>query len=79
MNPSPMSLPTPSTTRRIWTLCKGDRELACEIERQERGYEVRVYLRGQLYYSRVDAAPDAASTQAVNLKRVLLADGWIDR
>ncbi len=42
MNPSPMSLPYPSTTRRR-------------------------------------AAPDEASQQAVNLKRVLLADGWTDR
>ena len=79
MSPSPISLPNPTTTRHIWALSKRDRELACEIEQHDKGHEVRIYLNGELSYSRVEAAPDAASKQAANLKRVLLADDWIDR
>jgi hypothetical protein len=59
-------------------MLKGDRVLDCEVRAHASGHEVRVYLGGDLYYSRLDAAPQEAETQAADLKHALLADGWTE-
>jgi hypothetical protein len=62
----------------VWALSKTDRVVECEIKEHVSGHEVRVYLRGELYYSRLDA-PAEADAQAADLKRALLLDGWTNR
>ena len=73
------SLAIPSRAHRVWTLSKIDRVVECDITEQVSGYEVRFYLGGELFYGRLDTSAAAADAQATNLKRALLADGWIER
>ncbi len=71
------SVANPLPTRRVWRLSKADRVVECEFSQHVSGYELRVYLGSELFYRRVDTLLTAAEAQAANLKRALLADGWI--
>jgi hypothetical protein len=68
--------PNRQPTHRVWVLWKTNRVLKCEIKHLVSGYAVRIYLGGKLYHSRFDTASAEAYTQAADLKRMLLADGW---
>jgi hypothetical protein len=55
---------------------KDARIMTCEINPHPLGYELRISLGGELYYSRVHAARDLAVTEAAERRRELEETGW---
>ena len=67
------------TPRRVWTVWKAGQLTECEINAHPLGFELRLYVGGDFYYSRAFENVEATEAEAVERKRELIAAGWTDR
>jgi hypothetical protein len=60
----------------MWELWKPGKIMSCEINDHPLGVEIRCYLRGEFYYSRVHPVRFAAQEEAEEKRRELLDAAW---
>jgi hypothetical protein len=49
----------------------------CEVSAHPLGFEIRCYIRGNLFFSRVQPSRALALTEADEQKQTMMADGWL--